>query len=291
MKSDRWCTACADVRRPFRVADFELAGAFDQQLAREIECLANISYGLGDAVFLDYNNREHKTDLWRRTSAQQVREMAARGFFIVASFEDLDAVCQTRPSHGDSSVQRRAAEFIHVVHHRDELEAIASAPPPGNVSVNSQSLAPRHARTLLEYPALAGIVRSACVQDADRVPLSQQLAACVFIEIEDAAPARCGGAGRCLAPAEMSLLAIHPAVQSRGLSLQILNEAFAMAGRFGHSQVQSDVLACKPWLRQLYLDNGWTLTGDTKAWEPGRVCLLIAQLLALAVPKLWPATT
>ena len=47
----------------------------------------------------------------------------------------------------------------------------------------------------------------------------------------------------------MSVLSIHPALQRQRLSMRVLAAAFAFAHARGYAQVESDVLACKPWLR------------------------------------------
>ena len=65
---------------------------------------------------------------------------------------------------------------------------------------------------------------------------------------------------------EMSVLAVSPSLQGRGLSVLVLDAAFALAKQLGYDQVESDVLACKPWLLQFYKNNGWSLTGATKPW-------------------------
>ena len=87
------------------------------------------------------------------------------------------------------------------------------------------------------------------------LPLALPLGVCVYIATSSAS-----------STTTMSLLSIHPALQRRRLSMRVLAAAFAFAHARGYSEVESDVLACKPWLRELYEANGWRLTGETMAW-------------------------
>ena len=68
---------------------------------------------------------------------------------------------------------------------------------------------------------------------------------------------------------EMSVLAVHPSLQGTRISMRVLNAAFALAHALGYTEVESDVLTCKPWLQRTYEGTGWRLTGEVRPWHRG----------------------
>lgn len=211
---------------PFEVVDFWQSGTFNVSRAAEIARLANISYALGDASFLDYDNNERHIFSWRRTNLEQIHDLAANGVFIVATFGQLQ---QFSALDARGQVVQRLREFQRAIHSEYELDIIAN----GSNSAKQQPLSARSAVALQRYPALAQIVRSAATQSPDRPPMVDQLAACVFVRTGTRPPymARtCSATKTHQDIADMSMLAIHPCVQSQGISLNILEQAFVVAG-------------------------------------------------------------
>ena len=81
---------------------------------------------------------------------------------------------------------------------------------------------------------------------------------------------------------EMSVLAIHPKLQGGYLSERVLENAFMVAGALGYSHVESDVLACKPWLQKYYEKRGWNLTGEVKAWPEEKMKYVKSEYVSMA---------